>query len=260
MWTDIHAHLYDYTDEQLTAECREARRCGVAAVINAATSLQTSRRVLSQCAHDICLHATVGISPFDSDNPGAEWPAVLEELAGRDRVVAMGETGLDFSNPRYPPLEKQLPVFERQLEIAAAAGLPVVVHSRGAETRVLQACRESGVRTAVFHCFTGSRADAEAIVGSGHFISFSGIVTFEKSNLADVVRSIPPDRIFVETDTPYLAPMPHRGRPNRPAWVTLVGEHVAALKGCSPAELAEKIAHSVESVFGIRPPAPSRSI
>jgi len=251
MWIDTHAHLYGFDDVAVRALLTEASENGVSAVINAATNITTCRTVIRQCSRHSSLYAVAGISPFDTNTLDAGWEDTLESLLDSPGIVGVGEIGLDNSNQRYPPLERQTPVFERQLDIARRLGLPAVIHSRGAERRAIDACRAAGTVKAVFHCFTGSISDLRRLLDNGYYVSFSGIITFAKNRLAELAAYAPPDRILIETDTPYLSPVPHRGKPNRPAWVALVGGKVAQIKGC-PVEIFQRVlAGNVRDVFGI---------
>jgi TatD DNase family protein len=251
MWIDIHAHLYDLSAQELAGQMAQARDSGVSMVINAGTSIDTSQRAAGQCMPAQGLYATVGVSPFDVENLPPGWDTQLESLVDKPGVVGIGEIGLDNTNPAYPPLDKQVPVFERQIEIALRRNRPAVIHSRGAEDRAIDMCVNAGIRTAVLHCFTGAAESLERLLKHGYSVSFSGIVTFKKSPAADLVKQTPLDRLFIETDSPYLAPVPHRGKPNRPAWAALTGEKVAELLDVPPAEVAGAIAQNVNLVFGI---------
>ena len=256
MWIDIHAHLYDFTGAQLAQHMREAGEGGVCAVVNAATSLATAHTVIAQCATNPMLYAACGISAFDCVRLDGGWAQALEAVLSQPRVVALGEIGLDAANPAYPALDKQTPVFEKQLELSCRAHLPAVIHSRGCEIRACDMCRAAHVPKALFHCFTGGIDALRAILDAGYHVSFSGIITFPKSSLADCIGYVPLDRLFVETDTPYLAPVPYRGRPNRPAWVVEVGKAVAAIKKMPAADVARRIARNAQELFGIGCAAP----
>jgi TatD DNase family protein len=178
-----------------------------------------------------------------------DWEQELTRRLQDGHVLGVGEIGLDDSNPRYPSLERQRPLFRRQLEIAHSLDLPVIMHSRGAEEEVIDTCRELGISRAVFHCFTGTIDTLRRLLDAGYHVSWSGIITFKKSGLDEAVRFAPLDRLFIETDTPYLAPVPHRGKPNEPGLVSLVGEHVARLKDVPPQRVAEAIRKSFRAVF-----------
>jgi TatD DNase family protein len=252
MWIDIHAHLYDFDMRQLAEAVSEARRHRVSAVINAATSLQTADIVTRQCAAHSNVYATVGVSPFDADGLGDGWDRHIESLLDNDTVVGIGEIGIDGSNPAYPSMAEQMPVFERQLEIAKARSMPAVIHSRGAERRAVDTCITMGIERVVFHCFTGSLDALRRLLDAGYDVSFSGIITFKNGVLKDLVSYAPLERLCIETDTPYLAPVPHRGRPNRVAWAAYVGEAVAAIKLLPADDVASQIGRNVERIFGIR--------
>lgn len=247
-WIDLHAHLDDLSDSELTEALTEAAAAGVSAVCLAGTDLASSEVVSRQCASFTGVWGAVGIGPFPVEALPGGWEASLRSLLTGERVIALGEIGLDESNPQYPPLSLQLPVFERQLEIARECDLPVILHSRGSETRVALLCREHGIRRAVFHCFTGDSASLEAILAGGYSISLSGIVTFSRA-LLDRVAEVPLDRLFIETDSPFLSPVPFRGKPNRPCRVAITGEAIAKARGIAPAALQSAIADNFRRLF-----------
>jgi TatD DNase family protein len=249
-WTDSHAHLYNYDNASLLACCAEAREHGVVRILNAATSLESCRTVVSQCSGSDGLFGAVGISPFDVAQAQQSWEDQLSALASSPGIIAIGETGIDTTNPSYPDIGLQLRFFEKHLALAHRLCLTAIVHSRGCEQKALDLCIASGIKRAVFHCYTGTRATMEAIVDAGHFVSFSGIVTFAKTSLASIVKAAPLGSILIETDTPYLAPVPHRGKPNRPAWAELVGKKVAEIKGIPEEELAAALERNFERAFG----------
>ena len=247
-WIDLHAHLDRLTDPDLVALLDEARRANVTTILSTAIDLASAELVSRQCKTFPALLGAVGISPFDVTGLPDDWEQKLRAFFNHPRIIALGEIGLDDSNPKYPPLTSQLPVFEKQLEIAADLDLPVIVHSRGAEMRVADICHSLGIKKVVFHCFTGDPETLKKILDRGYYISFSGIVTFSKA-VGDLVPIVPLDRIFIETDTPYLAPVPHRGKTNCPAWVRLVGEKVAGCKGVTKEVLQEAIAGNFDRIF-----------
>lgn len=249
MWIDIHAHLYDLDKTAFDAVLQEASDNDVSTIVDTATDLRSAGTVVQQCAASPILYGAVGVSPFDS--PGVEdgWIDGLRFLLKQDRIIAIGEIGLDNSNPRYPALDQQLPIFEKQLDLAAELSVPVIIHSRGAESVALKLCREKNLRKVLFHCFTGNRAVLDEIITAGYSISFSGIVTFKNNAVRNLVPIVPQRQLFIETDTPYLAPVPHRGEPNRPAWVGLVGEEIAALTNRDSMELQQIIAGNFRRLF-----------
>ena len=247
-WIDIHAHLEGLSPEALHDAVDEASRSNVLTILSTATNLASARAVIEQCRTFSTLYGALGISPFDTHDLPPDWEATLRNLLHNPRIVAVGEIGIDASNPRYPPIEQQLPLFERQLTLAAELDMPAVLHSRGAEKKAVEICRAIGVRKALFHCFTGNTEALHTILEYGYYISFSGIITFSDA-VRELVKEAPLDRIFVETDTPYLAPAPHRGKTNRPAWVGLVGETAARCKDVTPERLQAAIAENFDRLF-----------
>ena len=251
MWTDSHAHLYDLDESALTAVVQACSQAGVARIINTGTSLVSSEKDLAQCAkHPSLSGAAVGISPFEASALPGAWDERLDRLLRDSRVVAVGEIGIDVTHSAYPDISLQLPLFERQLDIALTKNLPVVLHSRGCESRAADLCIRHGVRKAVFHCFTGDIPALKTILDAGYYVSFSGIITFKNSPLTECVEYAPLDRMLIETDSPYLAPVPHRGEINRPDWVVYVGERVAEIKKTDKEKAAGIIANNMREAFG----------
>ena len=250
MWIDSHAHLYNHSPEELRDELARARSSSVDLILNCGTSIDTSRSVAHQC--DFCpemLLGAVGISPFDTLDLEPGWVGHIEHLCRLPGIVAIGEIGIDASNPRYPPVSIQRPVLEKQLSVAVEAGLPVVLHSRGAESLVLDICRNWGVTKAVFHCFTGDVETLKRIESEGYYVSLSGIVTFKRSGLDSLVTAAAHDRLLIETDTPYLAPVPHRGEVNHPAWVGLIGAYCSKALKMDEQEFASNVRRNFLTLF-----------
>ncbi|OEC36059.1 TatD DNase family protein [Pseudomonas cuatrocienegasensis] len=254
MLIDSHCHL-DRLDlaahgGSLDAALAAARGCGVGHFLcigvsadNAATVKQLSERYAD-------VDCSVGIHPLDLQ-PGAE-PALdwlLSELA-HPHAVAIGETGLDY---HYEPesAELQQASFRLHLEAARITGKPVIVHTREARADTLTLLREADLPQAgVLHCFTEDWEMAKAALDLGFYISLSGIVTFRNAEaLRDVARQVPTDRLLVETDSPYLAPVPHRGKPNLPQYVREVADYLATLRGVSPECLAEQTTANFKRLF-----------
>ncbi|HZN13439.1 MAG TPA: TatD family hydrolase [Acidimicrobiales bacterium] len=231
MWTDSHCHIDD------VAVVDAAVASGVTRMITVGTDLESSRHAVHVARTTEGVWATVGLHPHDAKN-GTDG---LEELLADDVVVAVGECGLDYHYDHSPrPVQRD--VFATQIGWAQDRDLPLVIHTREAWDDTFAILDEVGVpaRT-VFHCFTGGPAEAERCLERGATLSFSGIVTFKS---ADDVRGAaamcPADRLLIETDSPYLAPVPHRGQPNQPAWVTVVGAAIAQVRGI-PVEAVEAL-------------------
>jgi TatD DNase family protein len=252
---DSHAHL-DFEDYQadLPAVVERARAAGVERVVliglwrapgSFGNALELATREPGYFA------ATVGIHPHECARvPEEDWRA-MEEAARDPRVVAVGETGLDFHYD-HSPREVQEASFRRSLRAAAAAGKPVVVHVREADDACLRVLREEGVPAAggIIHCFTGDWPRARAYLDLGLFISVAGVVTFKAAeDLREAVRNVPRDRLLVETDCPFLAPLPHRGKRNEPAYVARTAEKVAELWGASVDEVGEVTTANARRVF-----------
>lgn len=248
MWINCHAHLDRLPEKELAGILNEAAAAGVSTVLSTATDISSAVTVVRQCRIFPALYGAAGISPFDVLSLADDWEEQFRTLCANERIVAVGETGLDRSNPKYPDIKYQLPVFERQLLITKELGLTAVIHSRGAEKQAAEICRSLGIQKALFHCFTGSINSLRFILDCGYSLSFSGIITFNET-VRELVRHIPLDRLFIETDTPFLAPVPHRGKTNRPAWVALVGEMAARIKGVPVERLQEAIECNFRKLF-----------
>ena len=232
-WADHHCHLP--AGDAATEVISDARSAGVGVLINVGTDVDDSRRAISVAeAHD-GVWATAGVHPHEASS-GLDGLEAL--VLGHNGVVAVGETGLDYHYDHSPrPVQRR--VFAAQVELANRRGLPLVVHSRSAweDTFAVLDCEGVPSRT-VMHCFTGGPDEAEECLRRGAVLSFSGIVTFPKADeVRDAARACPLDRLLVETDSPYLAPVPHRGRKNRPALVPVVGAAVAAAKHLDVSEV-----------------------
>ncbi|HRQ57992.1 MAG TPA: TatD family hydrolase [Azoarcus taiwanensis] len=242
MFVDSHCHLdfpqlAEREDEILGA--MRANNVGQALCVN--VKLEDFERVLSLAERHEGLHASVGVHP---DNAEVDEPDVerLVALARHPKVVAIGETGLDYYWHKDAP-EWQRERFRVHIRAARACDKPLIIHTRSAADDTIRIMREEGadVCSGVMHCFTESREMAEAALDLGFYISFSGIVTFRNAkDLKAVAQYVPLDRLLIETDSPYLAPVPHRGKTNEPAWVVHVAEEIARLRD-EPLERIEAI-------------------
>lgn len=257
MWIDTHAHLAELCESEFLLNLDNAKNAGVGGIINIGTNITESKNAIKQAKiiAPVKTFAVVGIAvPESFDYCGNfEWVAELENLAKDESVVAIGETGLDFAGKEdYPPIETQRTVFEKHIEIAKKLNKPIVIHSRMAEEKVLEMLISAGIKKAVFHCFTGNAETAKKITDAGFFVSFSGIVTFKRGVLDETVKSVLQDRIFVETDAPWLAPVPFRGKTNEPANVKIVGEKIASILEIDAEKLAEQTKNNTEKFFDVK--------
>jgi TatD DNase family protein len=248
VWADSHCHL-PYEGVGLDA-IDEARDAGVARMITVGTDLAQSRAAIAVAAAHDSVWATVGVHPHDA----SDGLAGIAELTREPRVVAVGECGLDYHYD-HSPREVQREVFAAQVELARSTELALVIHTREAwdDTFAILAGAGAPDRT-VFHCFSGGPAEARRALDLGAYLSFSGIVTFKTAaEVREAAVLCPLDRLLVETDAPYLAPVPLRGRPNRPAYVTYVGAGVAAARGVAAGEVEEATWRTTAAVFGLPP-------
>jgi TatD DNase family protein len=200
------------------------------------------------------IYATTGIHPHEAQHATEELLAEVARIAADPRVLAIGEIGLDYHYD-HSPRDTQASVFIRQMEIARAAGKPIVIHSRDAWTDSLRLLREHWAPTGlggVLHCFSGDLDTATQGMDMGFLISFAGPLTFPKAgDLREVARQIPRDRLLIETDSPYLAPVPHRGKRNEPAFVVEVCKRLAEVHGIATEEMAERTASNFSQLFGV---------
>lgn len=245
MLVDSHCHLNYLEDPDTRLE--EARARGVGAFLCIGVDEAGIDDVLALAdAHDD-VWATAGLHPDGAaDDPG--WIAARLDHA---RVVAVGETGLDYFHERDPEAQqRQRQRFDHQLGLAAERRLPVIVHTRAAEADTLAALRAHRDVGGVLHCFTESWELASAAVDLGFYVSISGIVTFRSAdNVRDVARRLPEDRLLVETDCPWLAPVPYRGKPNQPSYVVETAAFMADLRGTTPEALAETTTANFHRLF-----------
>ncbi len=251
---DSHCHLTDGRfDEDRAPVLRRAREAGVTRIVTIASNLQDAREAADFAARHEGIWSTAGVHPHEVAEAGENDLEGIRELA-RDRpeVVAIGETGLDFFYDNSPRDLQRL-WFERHLELGAELGLPVVVHSREAEADTVDLIRDAAdsVRM-VLHCFTGSRRLLEAALEAECYVSFSGIVSFGRFDGQEEVRAVPGDRLLAETDSPYLAPAPHRGRRNEPAYVADVIEAIAEIRGETKEAVAEYTASNAATLYAIQ--------
>jgi TatD DNase family protein len=251
-FVDSHAHLADPAfDDDRDAVVERAVQAGASAVVCIGESLAAARRAAAIAAKfpGVCFH-TAGVHPHDAAgfDSSRDLQAIREEI-GRG-AVAIGECGLDYHYD-HSPRERQREAFAAQLALAAELRCPVVVHTREAEddTRAMVEDAGRGGVVGVLHCFTGTVALAETALAVGWYVSFSGIVTFKRWADDDVIRAIPDDRLLIESDSPYLAPVPHRGRRNEPAWVSFTAARVAAVRATDAVDVGSSTARNARRLF-----------
>ncbi len=241
-WVDNHCHLADDAIEILDA----ARSGGVERFIDVGCDLATSQEAIQHAAAHEGVHATVGLHPHEAKHGIGGLEALLSEPG----VVAVGECGLDYHYD-HSPRDEQREMFAAQIALAHRHELPLVIHTREAWAETFDILDAEGMPSStIFHCFTGGPDEAQQCLDRGAWLSFSGIVSFKSA--ADVQQAAvlcPADRMLVETDSPYLAPAPYRGKRNQPAWVARVGEVLAELRGESIEAVAEATWHNAHRAY-----------
>jgi TatD DNase family protein len=251
---DSHCHLDDAQfDADREAVIERALAAGVEAMLAVGTGhgppdLEAGIRLADGHAQMV---ASVGVQPHDASKARPETYDRLRELAARPKVVAIGEIGLDYHYNFSPP-EVQLEVFARQLALARELRLPVIIHTREAWPDTLRLLGEAPLAGGIMHCFSGGPEEAERSLALGFHISFAGVVTFPKAMpIQAAARMVPLERLLVETDAPYLAPVPHRGKRNEPAFVVETARKVAALRGVTVEEIAAATTENFKRLFGL---------
>lgn len=252
MFIDSHCHIdFPNFSEGVAPLLANMQAAQVSHALCVSVNLENFPRVLALAeAHDN-LFASVGVHP-DHDEGREPTLEALVDLAAHPRVVAIGETGLDYYRLNRDEVDWQRARFRTHIRAARAADKPLIIHTRSAAEDTLAIMAEEGADVAggVMHCFTESWEVAEAALAMGFYISLSGIVTFRSAqDLKEVARRVPLDRLLIETDSPYLAPVPHRGRRNEPAYVRHVAEEIASLKGIPLEEVAAASSHNFFTLF-----------
>lgn len=257
MLTDTHCHLTapDYDPDRSEVLAR-AWAAGVGRVVVIGESPEAAERALALAAGEPRLAATAGLHPHEASRWSEETREWLRGMLRRPGVVAAGEMGLDYHYD-HSPRHLQRAAFEAQLILAREAGQPVVIHAREADDDVATLLRAHPDVTAILHSFSSGPGLLRAGLDLRHYVSFSGMVTFRNWRLDDAVRAVPIDRLLLETDGPYLAPVPHRGRRNEPAFVRQVAERVAAVRGMPVDELVAATGENAARVFRFSPPSGS---
>ena len=253
MLIDSHCHLeYKGLVDDQAAVLTRARDAGVGGFLNISTRLREWAQVVATAEREPDVWASVGIHPHEADAHSDLSEAVLLAAAEHPRVVAIGETGLDYYYD-HSDRETQQALFRTHIDVARRTGLPLIVHTRDAEddtAAILSEEMEKGAFPALIHCFTASQDFAGIVLGLGLTVSLSGIVTFKNAQaLQDTARNLPENRLLVETDSPFLAPLPHRGKPCEPAFVADTARFVARLRDVSPEHLADSTTRNFGALF-----------
>lgn len=250
MFVDTHAHLEMLEDVEIVI--KRALAHGVIRVVAISSNLESSKRTLEIARTFPQVFAAVGVHPHEALSLDKRVMEELEKLLENPKVVAIGETGLDY-HYMNSPREVQIASFKNHIELAKRLSLPLVIHVRDAHEDVVSILKEQiseGIR-GVIHCFTGDYLTADRYIDMGFYISFSGIITFKNTDkIREAARMIPPEKLLIETDSPYLAPFPFRGKRNEPAYVVYVAEKIAELRGEPLEKVAEETTRNAKELFG----------
>jgi TatD DNase family protein len=248
---DSHAHLdFKQFRGDLDAVLKRAREVGVRAIVNVGCDLGSSEAGVRLAGLHPDVFAAVGVHPHDAKTLTAEALARLDQLADDARVVAIGEIGLDYYRD-LSPRHAQEQAFRDQIAVARKKGLPIVVHDRDAHTKVMQILKEENVTRGVLHCFSGDAGIAKQALDLGLYLSFAGPITYGGNKAAEIIRKVPADRLLIETDCPYLAPVPFRGKRNEPAYVKLVLVRMAEILARPASEVEELAEANTRACFSL---------
>lgn len=254
MYVDTHAHLFfpNFNDE-LDQVIERARNAGVGAILVPGTDIPTSMQAIKLADQYENIFVGVGVHPHETKEWTDELLVQIEKISEHPKVVAIGEIGLDYYYD-FSPREIQLKAFRSQIELAIKLDLPIIVHNRESNDDMMNIIREYADTSlrAQFHCFAGSADDAKELIGMNHFISFPGNVTFKKADdIRNILKSIPPEHLLLETDAPFMTPVPYRGKRNEPANIPLIAETICEVHKISLDELAKITSYNAYKLFGI---------
>lgn len=251
MLTDTHCHLfYDDLKNDLPAVLNRANELGVNRFITVGTNLDDSKECLALAESYENIYASAGVHPHDAKDAPEDYLNQIADLMTFPSMVALGEMGLDyFRNISAPDIQQN--VFREQLALAQRLEKPVIFHNRDADTDVLKILSEFPGVTGVAHCFSSDLKTAEEFISMGFYISFSGNLTFKNSHLPDVAKEVPLDKLLVETDSPYLSPVPYRGNPNEPGRTRFVAEKLAEIHNVPLEVIVEKTTLNATDLFNL---------
>lgn len=252
MYFDTHAHLDDKAfDEDRDELVLSFEKVGVTRVLNASSNMKSSYDTVSLCKKYDMIYGAVGIHPDSAKAFSAENLTELESLLKNPKICAIGETGLDYYYDDVPPgLQKE--VFSKQAALAYELKVPIIVHDREAHRDCFEILKKFLGISAVYHCFSGSVEYARELIKLGFYLSFGGAVTFKNARCApDVLRAVPHERIMLETDCPYMAPVPYRGKRNHPGYIPEIAAKIGEIWGMSPQRVGEITTQNANTFFGL---------
>ncbi|MDP6229158.1 MAG: TatD family hydrolase [Candidatus Marinimicrobia bacterium] len=248
---DTHCHLfYDDLKNDLDIVLNRANELGVNRFICVGTNMEDSRECLGLAERYENIYASIGVHPHDAKDAPKDYLDQIADLITFPKMIALGEIGLDyFRNISEPDIQQN--VFREQLALAQRLQKPVIFHNRDADADVLKILSEFPDVTGVAHCFSSDLKTAKTFIDLGFYISFSGNLTYKNSHLPDVAKELPLEKLLVETDSPYLSPVPYRGKPNEPGRTRFVAEKLAEIHGVTLQIIAEKTTTNAESLFSL---------
>ncbi len=251
MLIDSHAHLVSL--ENLSEVLERAKENNIGKIVSISSDIPSTEETITLAERNSFIFATTGVHPHSADQTNEEVLKRLDQFAKHEKVVAIGETGLDYF---YMNSEKEVQIdsFVEHIHLGRKHNLPVIIHVREADENMVEILKKERAANlpGVIHCFTGNYDTAVKYLDLGYYISFSGIVTFKRSDeLREAAKKIPANKILIETDSPYLAPVPHRGKPNEPSYVKHVADTLAEVRGITFDELADITKANAETLFRI---------
>lgn len=251
MLIDSHAHLVSL--ENLSGVLERAKENNIGKIVSISSDIPSTEETITLAERNSFIFATTGVHPHSADQTNEEVLKRLDQFAKHEKVVAIGETGLDYF---YMNSEKEVQInsFVEHIRLGRKHNLPVIIHVREADENMVEILKKERAADVpgVIHCFTGNYDTAVKYLDLGYYISFSGIVTFKRSEeLREAAKKIPANKILIETDSPYLAPVPHRGKPNEPSYVKHVADTLAEVRGITFDELADITKANAETLFRI---------
>ena len=249
MLVDTHAHLFDEYYDNIGEVLERAKNNGVTKVIVAADTIASCKELIEKSNNYDNLYFCLGVHPENVDEDLEELSKLIEDNKDNPKFVAIGEIGLDYYWTKDNK-EKQIEVLEYQLRLAEKYNKPVVFHSREATKDTIDILGKYNI-TVDIHCFSGSKETADIYIKRGYYLGVGGVITFKNANLKDIIKDVPLDNILLETDSPFLAPTPHRGETNEPAYIRDIAQFIADIKELSIEEVGEKTTQNARKIFHI---------
>jgi len=254
MYIDTHAHLqFDSFDADCESVIQRAIKHQIDAILTIGVDTVSSERAIGLAKKFAVVFAAVGIHPNDAADAGEQEFSHIKKLAGGEKVIAVGEVGLDYYR-LYTPKDKQEESLRRQIAIARSLKLPLIIHNRDAHEDILNILNEENADDVggVFHSFSGDPGFLESVLAKNYHVSFTGPVTFKNVNYNKLIASVPLEQLLLETDSPFLAPVPFRGKRNEPAYVRYIAEKIAQIKGISVEKLAQATSANAKNLFQLK--------